>query len=299
MFEHIVIRRKMMTEKNDLVDVNSEHGIREIRYGDLSPPVYRIGSGMFGRIYGAQYQNRRVVYKIMKHAIHRSMFFNEVKILSQLQHKCIPAFYGFAIDPSNHIFVIVMEKARGMSLFDLLSFHDTSTSDLLGLARDILGTLSYIHSQKILFRDLKPENIIVSVPSFHHWIVDFGLAKEISEDVQVRDTVGTPGYMAPEVLLEESYSYPADIYSFGMTLYSMMTKRNPGRPNTMRYHLDRLRSSSIRRVILDCIHRDPLARPDTRLLLLDLHAIHDSIPTRSWRNLFTWCLSFWAVSDCS
>lgn len=88
--------------------------------------------------------------------------------------------------------------------------------------------LEHLHLQGIVYRDCKPENILLDDHG-HVRISDLGLAVEITEGDMVRGRVGTVGYMAPEVIDNEKYTFSPDWFSFGCLLYEMIEGQAPFR----------------------------------------------------------------------
>lgn len=98
------------------------------------------------------------------------------------------------------------------------------------LVRCILEGLKYLHGQQILHRDLKPENVVVDQRGYCK-ITDLGLASTWKQK-NYFETSGTPGYMAPEILLVQNHSYTADYYSLGILAFELVTGKRPFRGNT-------------------------------------------------------------------
>ena len=87
--------------------------------------------------------------------------------------------------------------------------------------------MEYLHSQNIVHRDLKPGNILLD-SNFYPKICDFGLAKDISISNSMTSNIGTPLFAAPEQIAEDEYDgKKADVYSFGMTMYSILHDQIP------------------------------------------------------------------------
>ncbi|KAL6986582.1 G protein-coupled receptor kinase 6 [Sarracenia purpurea var. burkii] len=95
-------------------------------------------------------------------------------------------------------------------------------------AAEVLCGLEHLHLQGIVYRDCKPENILLDDLG-HVRISDLGLAIEINEGDTVRGRVGTVGYMAPEVIDNEKYTFSPDWFSFGCLLYEMIEGQAPFR----------------------------------------------------------------------
>ncbi|KAM6441936.1 rhodopsin kinase GRK7 [Liasis olivaceus] len=84
----------------------------------------------------------------------------------------------------------------------------------------------HLHSKKIIYRDMKPENVLLD-DNGHCRLSDLGLAVEVKENKKITNRAGTNGYMAPEILKEESYSYPVDWFAMGCSIYEMVAGRTP------------------------------------------------------------------------
>jgi cGMP-dependent protein kinase len=79
--------------------------------------------------------------------------------------------------------------------------------------------VQYLHERKFIYRDIKPENIMVLGNGFIK-LIDFGTAKAIND--RTKTIIGTPHYMAPEVILGEGYSFKVDFWSIGICMYEFM-----------------------------------------------------------------------------
>jgi hypothetical protein len=127
---------------------------------------------------------------------------------------------------------IVMEYVDGGTLLDMIHDRKVSFTEGLAMVRQICSALQYAHEKGIVHRDIKPSNILIH-PSGAVKIADFGLAnvKEVRgalDEGVSETTLGTPDYVAPEVLVEgANVDHRADIFSVGVLFYKILTGITP------------------------------------------------------------------------
>ena len=93
----------------------------------------------------------------------------------------------------------------------------------LKLFREITDGLRCLHKTGIVHRDLKPSNVLIDIDG-HAKLTDFGISKKIEDQIQHTARIGTPYYMAPEVTLGNPYNASADVFSFGVMLFEVITE---------------------------------------------------------------------------
>lgn len=128
---------------------------------------------------------------------------------------------------------------------------DLFTAKLYG--EEILLAILCLHEHSVIYRDLKPENILLSAEG-HCAIADFGLSKDFykeGEDVTDKDLransfVGSPFYVAPDVLRQREYTNAVDFWSFGILLYRMLCGRTPFNGKSMKEVFDNILYSDLR-----------------------------------------------------
>jgi serine/threonine protein kinase len=153
-------------------------------------------------------------------------FVKEMRLLSKLRHPCIAKIMGAVLNTEP---MLVMEAMYCGSLYDLL--HNGSMvldgEILLPILRDIVCGLRFLHAAapQIVHSDLKAGNVLVD-GQFHAKVADFGLSgKKRFRDAKA---VGTPFWMAPELLRGETMNTPAsDIYAFGIILFEVLSRKDP------------------------------------------------------------------------
>ena len=187
-----------------------------------------IGSGQFGDVYKAKRldADEYVAIKTIKldkfantPQLH-NLTKNEVEILTKIDNPNIIKFIKM-LKTTNNIY-IVYEYCNGGTLEELLDKKKfLPEKDAFQIFKQLINACKVMVQMKILHRDLKPSNIL-----FHDGIVkiaDFGFCKTLSSSYETTETmVGSPVYMAPEILKGQPYNLKADIYSLGVVLYEML-----------------------------------------------------------------------------
>jgi len=152
----------------------------------------------------------------------------EIDIMKKVNHKNILKLYDIYED-EHHVY-IVMELVQGSELFDrIVSKGYYTEREAVNIIRQILEAVKYLHSVEIAHRDLKPENLLCSGENENEIvkIADFGLSKMFSADQKLATGCGTPGYVAPEVLLSDTYDCKVDLWSIGVITYILLSGYSP------------------------------------------------------------------------
>lgn len=159
----------------------------------------------------------------------------EILSLKNWDHPNIVKIYEIFKDSKN--LYIVMEFVEGKELFDyVVERHKLKESDAWNIVKQLLKTIKYIHSIGIIHRDLKPENIIINPTTKKIKLIDFGLSSYFKDFQHLHTKVGTPYYVAPEVL-DGDYGCEIDIWSVGVIAYILLTGYPPfqGKNNNIIY----------------------------------------------------------------
>ena len=189
-----------------------------------------LGQGMFGNVFLAVNKKNKVLYavktvdrkKINAYELHDSLIL-ERKVLLQLDHMFIMKLVKTLKDPKRIYFVL--EYVRGMDLFDVIrKMEAVSEVDSQFYTACLIIIFQHLHERDIIYRDLKPENVVVDEEGYLK-LIDFGTAKIVNG--RTYTIVGTPHYMAPEVILRKGYGIAVDYWSLGIVLYELLFERVP------------------------------------------------------------------------
>jgi len=167
----------------------------------------------------------RKTHLLKKQQISRTR--TERKVLSIVDHPFIMKLH-FAFQTEDRLF-LVLDYCAGGELFFHLSRHKRFSEGWTRFyAAELILALEYLHSKGIIYRDLKPENILLDSAG-HVKLGDFGLAKaHIQHPYEgAKSRVGTPEYMAPEVIKKMGHGFTVDYWGLGMVTYEMMTGLPP------------------------------------------------------------------------
>jgi eukaryotic-like serine/threonine-protein kinase len=156
----------------------------------------------------------------------KARFLREAQMAGNISHENIMSVYDFGEEDGRPF--MVMEFLHGEDLRHAIkNSHTGDVSSRLRIALQAAKALEYIHQQKIIHRDIKPENIHINTAGTIK-LVDFGIAKTHELTLtQPGLTMGTPYYMAPEQVSAKDVTHLADIYSFGILLFELLTGKRP------------------------------------------------------------------------
>eukprot|EP00939_MAST-03C_sp_MAST-3C-sp1_P000139 g139.t1 len=158
----------------------------------------------------------------------------EIEISFQLQHQHLIKVKD-VFETKSHVYVI-MEMMEGGELFDyVIEKSNLKESEASAIIKQVTLALYFMHNKGIIHRDLKPENVMLrhmpsksgkrSKPFIK--IIDFGMSKALSPGRNAQSCLGTPGYMAPEVLEHKDYTSAVDMYSLGVVSYILLAGYMP------------------------------------------------------------------------
>ncbi|KAJ8539586.1 hypothetical protein K7X08_013838 [Anisodus acutangulus] len=191
---------------------------------------YKIATGSTGDLYKGSFHSQEVAVKVLKpECLNENVqndFAQEVYILRKVRHKNVVQFIGACTKPPH--LCIITEFMSGGSLYDFLHKKKSffRLPSLLKVAIDVSKGMSYLHQNKIIHRDLKTANLLMDENQVVK-VADFGVARvEVQSGVMTAET-GTYRWMAPEVIGHRPYDRKADVFSFGIVLWELLTEKLP------------------------------------------------------------------------
>jgi hypothetical protein len=188
-------------------------------------------------------------------------FKREVRILRDLQHRCIVAHLEAGVDEERRPYIL-MPLIKGKDLRDATSGQDSPV--VVGLFREVLIGVEYAHSKEILHRDLKPSNILVRESDDQPIILDFGcgyLMDDANTQMLTTTLVGSAPYIPPEVHKDPNRrSKLQDVFACGVTLYEILARELP---DISDYHPIEKIVSDIKGV--DAVIRDAIGPEKSRI----------------------------------
>ncbi|KAM8924757.1 G protein-coupled receptor kinase 5 [Pelodytes ibericus] len=198
---------------------------------------YRVlGKGGFGevcacqvRATGKMYACKRLEKKRIKKRKGESMALNEKQILEKVTSRFVVNL-AYAYETKDALCLVLTLMNGGDLKFHIYNMGNPGFQEERAsfYAAEILCGLGDLHRESIVYRDLKPENILLDDYG-HIRISDLGLAVKIPEGDTIRGRVGTVGYMAPEVLNNQRYTFSPDYWGLGCLIYEMIAGQSPFR----------------------------------------------------------------------
>ncbi|CAH8525403.1 unnamed protein product [Schistosoma turkestanicum] len=264
---------------------------RNTNPADIWEVISELGDGAFGKVYKTQKRDTNLLAALKRVDFDSEDeledFMVEIDILTNFKHKNILSLHEVYIY-ENKLWMY-LELCGGGALDSIMETLEKPLTEaqIRFISREVLQGLGFLHEKLIIHRDMKAGNILLTLNN-EIKLADFGVSAKLADEKQKRFTfIGTPYWMAPEVINCETskdapYNWKADIWSFGITLIELAQRRpphnstNPTRvlltilksdpPTLSRPHLW---SSKFKLFLARTLQKDPNQRPECKDLLLD------------------------------
>ena len=262
--------------------------------GGLYSIEQELGGGGMSRVFLARETSlgRRVVVKVLPKeltgGVNVDRFRREIVLAAQLQHPHVVGLLSTGEVAGVPYYTMPYEEGRSLRAH-LRDHGPLPIPEVVGLLGDVAKALTFAHERGVIHRDIKPDNILVCGGAAV--VSDFGIAKAVSDAkdqpppqatgeslTQIGMSVGTPTYMAPEqAAADPDVDHRADLYSFGITAYEMLTGRPPFCDSSPRKllaaHLTQAPEPVLARrpdtppaiaaLVMACLAKEPAERPQT------------------------------------
>ncbi|KAK6479580.1 serine/threonine-protein kinase 4-like [Huso huso] len=189
----------------------------------------KLGEGSYGCVFKANYKETGEIVAIKQVPVESDLqeIIKEISIMQQCNSPHVVRYYGSYF--KNTDLWIVMEYCGAGSVSDIIRLRNKTLTEeeIATILQSTLKGLEYLHFMRKIHRDIKAGNILLNTEG-HAKLADFGVAGQLTDTMAKRNTViGTPFWMAPEVIQEIGYNCVADIWSLGITTIEMAEGKPP------------------------------------------------------------------------
>ena len=222
--------------------------------GEVDPELGRGGMGRVLKLVDTNLRREVAVKELLREhtAEHSSsgplleaLFVREARVLALLEHPGVVPVYELGRRGDGTPYY-VMRRIHGRSLSSVLENAVSLDERLAMLAHliDVVNTVGYAHSRRVVHRDLKPENVMVG-PFGETQVIDWGLATVNGEMTPGSELAGTPAYMAPEQANGVGVDARSDVWALGVMLFELLTGKRPFDAGSPTQVLDNVRTAPI------------------------------------------------------
>ncbi|KAL4509200.1 hypothetical protein ABPG72_018131 [Tetrahymena utriculariae] len=226
----VINKNKQVKEQSAIEESNLKSQVSNMKLSDLIV-IKKLGFGQFGSVFLVKEKGKKKLYglkcvskaQVVEQSLEKHIQ-NEKQVMEFNNFPFVMKFLRSFKD--DRCIYFLLEFIQGMELFDVIrDIGLLSTYDSQFYIGSLILTLEYLHSNYIIYRDIKPENIMVDHAGYLK-LIDMGTAKIMKSKAgtvtRTFTIIGTPHYMAPEVISGKGYNFLVDLWSVGICLYEFM-----------------------------------------------------------------------------
>ncbi|HWY88521.1 MAG TPA: transporter substrate-binding protein [Gemmataceae bacterium] len=250
-----------------------------------------LGQGGMGKVYQAEdvKLKRIVALKVMLPDMSallscRERFLREARTMAAVRNDHVVTIYE--VGQADEVPYLAMEFLDGQTLESWMkACEHPRLGDILRIGREIATGLAAAQASGLIHRDIKPANLWLEAPTGRVKILDFGLARPMNNSglTEVGDLLGTPSYMSPEQARGEQVDGRSDLFSLGIVLYQLCTRKLPFRGKTITAVLTALATDqpaairdlnpnvppALASLVMQLLEKDPARRPQSAAIVID------------------------------
>jgi serine/threonine protein kinase len=250
------IKRSMVEEDSTVTSL--KQSLPKPRAIEYKPRLFhfevikKLGQGNFGVVYKVKFTPNKKIYA-MKVLPKKKVMTNqmwkyaeaEANILKKNNHPLVLSLYFSFQTPTN--LYMVIDCCSDKTLESLITEKDKfSEEEARFYLAEIIVAIEYIHNIGVLYRDMKPENILIGLDG-HIMLADFGLSKEnVGKNELAKSFLGSPIYLAPEMVTGQGFTQSSDIYAIGIVFYEMLFGEDPYHTNDKVVLYERIKGMEVK-----------------------------------------------------